>query len=57
MAANLAPTGGLISEVADLRGVRECLQWFTRERVCPAEVRRRSGFDALHCFTAGTLVF
>lgn len=32
MAANLAPIGALVGEVADLRGVRECLQWFTREK-------------------------
>ena len=32
MAANLAPTGNLVGELADLRGVRECLQWFTREK-------------------------
>jgi tripeptide aminopeptidase len=32
MAANLAPTGSLVGEVADLPGVRECLQWFTREK-------------------------
>jgi tripeptide aminopeptidase len=32
MAANLAPTSSLVGEVADLRGMRECLQWFTRER-------------------------
>src|SRR6202167_1899031 len=32
MAANLAPIGSLVGEVADLRGVRECLQWFTREK-------------------------
>jgi tripeptide aminopeptidase len=32
MAANVAPIGGLVGEVADLRGVRECMQWFTREK-------------------------
>jgi tripeptide aminopeptidase len=32
MSANLAPVGNLLGEVADLRGVRECLQWFTREK-------------------------
>jgi len=32
MAANLAPVSSLAGEVADLRGVRECLQWFTREK-------------------------
>src|SRR5581483_11007266 len=32
MAANLAPVSGLVTEVADLRAVRECLQWFTREK-------------------------
>ncbi|HTQ52933.1 MAG TPA: M20/M25/M40 family metallo-hydrolase [Bryobacteraceae bacterium] len=32
MAANLAPVSSLVGEVADLRGMRECLQWFTREK-------------------------
>ncbi len=32
MAANLALTSNLVSEVADLRGLHECLQWFTREK-------------------------
>jgi len=32
MAANLAANGGVVGGVADLRGVRECLQWFTREK-------------------------
>ena len=32
MAANLAPISNLVGEVADLRGMRECLQWFTREK-------------------------
>jgi tripeptide aminopeptidase len=32
MAANLAPISSLVGEAADLRGMRECLQWFTRER-------------------------
>lgn len=32
MAANLAPTATLAGEVAVVRGVRECLQWFTREK-------------------------
>ncbi len=32
MAANLAPIGSLVGEAADLRGMRECLQWFTREK-------------------------
>lgn len=32
MTANLAPISSLVGEVADLRGVRECLQWFTREK-------------------------
>jgi len=32
MAANLAPPSNLVSEVADRRGIRECLQWFTREK-------------------------
>lgn len=32
MAANLAPSSSLVGEAADLRGVRECLQWFTREK-------------------------
>ena len=32
MAANLAPISSLIGEVAALRGIRECLQWFTREK-------------------------
>jgi tripeptide aminopeptidase len=32
MAANHALTGGTVTEIADLRGIRECLQWFTREK-------------------------
>ena len=32
MAANLAPTSSLPGDAADLRGMRECLQWFTREK-------------------------
>lgn len=32
MSANLAPISNLVGEVADLRGMRECLQWFTREK-------------------------
>jgi len=32
MAANLAPTSSLAGEAAGLRGMRECLQWFTREK-------------------------
>lgn len=32
MAANLAPIPNLVGEAADLRGMRECLQWFTREK-------------------------
>jgi len=32
VAANLAPISNLTSEVAALRGTRECLQWFTREK-------------------------
>ncbi len=32
MAANLAPISNLVGEAADLRGMRECLQWFTREK-------------------------
>ncbi|HWB95693.1 MAG TPA: M20/M25/M40 family metallo-hydrolase, partial [Bryobacteraceae bacterium] len=32
MAANLMPAGLSVGEVAELRGVRECLQWFTREK-------------------------
>jgi tripeptide aminopeptidase len=32
MAANLVPISNLVGEVADLRAVRECLQWFTREK-------------------------
>jgi len=32
MAANLAPIPNLVGEAADLRGIRECLQWFTREK-------------------------
>src|SRR5579862_1377239 len=32
MAVNHAPAPSLIGEVAGLRGVRECLQWFTREK-------------------------
>jgi acetylornithine deacetylase/succinyl-diaminopimelate desuccinylase-like protein len=32
MAANLAPISSLVGEAADLPGMRECLQWFTREK-------------------------
>src|SRR5579871_282197 len=32
MAANLASPTNLAGEIADLRGVRDCLQWFTREK-------------------------
>src|SRR5580700_1241583 len=32
MAANSAPISNLVGEAADLRGIRECLQWFTREK-------------------------
>jgi tripeptide aminopeptidase len=32
MAANLAPTVVPVAGIAQLRGVRECLQWFTREK-------------------------
>jgi tripeptide aminopeptidase len=32
MAANLATHGVLAGEVADLRTIRECFQWFTREK-------------------------
>ena len=32
MAANLVPTAVPVADVAQLRGVRECLQWFTREK-------------------------
>ena len=32
MAANLVPAAVPVAEVAQLRGVRECLQWFTREK-------------------------
>ena len=32
MAANLAPTSSQVNELAGLRGMRECLQWFTREK-------------------------
>ncbi|HMC60832.1 MAG TPA: hypothetical protein VKJ01_16700, partial [Candidatus Solibacter sp.] len=32
MAANTASMGMNISELAEQRGVRECLQWFTREK-------------------------
>jgi len=32
MAANLAPISNLVGETADLRGIRESLQWFTREK-------------------------
>jgi acetylornithine deacetylase/succinyl-diaminopimelate desuccinylase-like protein len=32
MAANLAPISSLVGEAADRRGMRECLQWFTREK-------------------------
>src|SRR5208283_4719563 len=32
MAANLAPISSLVGEAAGLRGMHECLQWFTREK-------------------------
>jgi len=32
MAANLVPAAVSVADVAQLRGVRECLQWFTREK-------------------------
>jgi tripeptide aminopeptidase len=32
MAANLVPMSSLVGEAADLPGMRECLQWFTREK-------------------------
>jgi len=32
MAANLAPMSNLVGEAVDLRGMRECMQWFTREK-------------------------
>jgi len=32
MAANLVPTAVPVADIAQLRGVRECLQWFTREK-------------------------
>ncbi len=32
MAANLVPAGPSVGDVAELRGIRECLQWFTREK-------------------------
>jgi acetylornithine deacetylase/succinyl-diaminopimelate desuccinylase-like protein len=32
MAANYAPISSLAGEAAGLRGMRECLQWFTREK-------------------------
>jgi len=32
MAANLVPAAVPVADVAQLRGVRECLQWFTREK-------------------------
>jgi acetylornithine deacetylase/succinyl-diaminopimelate desuccinylase-like protein len=32
MAANLVPASVSVAEVTQLRGVRECLQWFTREK-------------------------
>ena len=32
MAANLVPAALPVADVAQLRGVRECLQWFTREK-------------------------
>ncbi|HWQ52343.1 MAG TPA: M20/M25/M40 family metallo-hydrolase [Bryobacteraceae bacterium] len=32
MAANSAPTSIPVGEVAESRGVRDCLQWFTREK-------------------------
>jgi acetylornithine deacetylase/succinyl-diaminopimelate desuccinylase-like protein len=39
MAANLVPAGLSVGEVAELRGVRECLQWFTREKQWINEVQ------------------
>lgn len=32
MAANLIPAAAPVADVAQVRGVRECLQWFTREK-------------------------
>src|SRR4029077_3331493 len=32
MAANLVPAAVPVAHVAQLRGVRDCLQWFTREK-------------------------
>ena len=32
MAANLVPAPASVADIAQLRGVRECLQWFTREK-------------------------
>src|SRR3954451_24490298 len=32
MAANTASTGMKVSEIADHTAIRECLQWFTREK-------------------------
>ncbi|HVP47896.1 MAG TPA: M20/M25/M40 family metallo-hydrolase, partial [Bryobacteraceae bacterium] len=32
MAANLVPAAVPVADVAQMRGVRECLQWFTREK-------------------------
>ena len=32
MAANTAPAGFSINEIAETREARECLQWFTREK-------------------------
>ena len=38
MAANSAPTAIQMGDIADHRGVRECLQWFTREKQWVNEV-------------------
>src|SRR5215475_11974502 len=32
MAANIAPAGLQINQIAEMREVRECFQWFTREK-------------------------
>jgi len=37
MAANIVPTGIGVGELAEVRGVRERLQWFTREKSSVSE--------------------
>src|SRR6266851_3949859 len=67
MAANLVPASLSVGDAAQLRGVRECLQWFTREKQWINEVhlqlcripaptfleQQRSEWVAAHLRSAG----